>query len=404
MNRKTNSERNSNPNKRKPEKGRKKRYWIVLAWVCGLTALLNLLACVQPFCDLYKQTVYGVISDGLGMLTGWFPVALGELLMYFGALAALAGAVILILYPFLCGRGRSARFRRFAVGYGKAFLMAAAVLLFLYTLNWVIPFRSSILKVNGATTRGYTVAEVGAVRDYILNMLNASALAVERDGDGKVIYDRQQMQEAVFLSMKGLSGEYPILAGYYPPIKAALCSDFLEWMGIGGYTYPYTMEITWNEYCHDLYFPFLLAHESSHHQGYYQENEANFIAFLACISSEDPLIRYAGYNEIYYYINRAYYSTLVDIFGVEGAKAEWAKHPRVSDLVLKDRRDAQEASQEKYEADSHPAQKLSETASQVADVGWTVQGDILQENSYDGVVKMVLEYFFAFFLEQGVIY
>lgn len=369
----------------------KKLYWRIILVLVAATAVLNLLACIPAFCDLYKRTVYGVIADVLGILTGWIPVALGELLMYFGTLAVLGGAIVLILLPFFAVR-KKASFLKFAVIYGKAFLMATAVMLFIYTLNWMIPFRGSILTVTNAVERGYTLEEVGKARDHIVNMLNACALEVMRDEKGKVIYDHGKMDVAVFRSMKNLSGEYGLLSGYYPPMKTALCSDFLEWMGIGGYTYPYTMEITWNEYCHDLYYPFLLAHEASHHQGYYQENEANYVAFLACISSDDPLIRYAGYNEIYYYVNRAYAETAVELLGPEGAKADRADRPAVSELVLQDRRDANEASQKKYETTSHPAQNLSTTAAEVADMGWTVQGDILQENSYDGVVKMVLQY------------
>ncbi len=428
-----------------------------MAGLLAITAVLNLLACIRPFCDLYKRTVYGLISDALGVLTGWFPVALGELLMYLGAVMVLVGVLLLPAYLVLVSRcsavramradfpkaegfkrtgkyagsrkaeefeetgkhagsrkaeefeetgkyagsrkaegsGQAGKALRHVVAYWKLLLFAAAVLLFIYTLNWVIPFRGSILKVPGAVERGYTLEEVGAVRDHIVNMLNAGALEVERDENGKVIYDRREMTEAVFRAMRELSGEYVLLSGYYPPMKTALCSDFLEWMDIGGYTYPYTMEITWNEYCHDLYYPFLLAHESSHHQGYYQENEANFIAFLACTTSEDPLLRYAGYNEIYYYLSNAYVETAYDILGKEGAKEDLKARPQVSELVRQDRRDAQNASQEKYEAANHPAQSLATTAADVADVGWSVQGDILQENSYDGVVKMVLQYYDA---------
>lgn len=365
-------------------------YWRILLVLLGLTAVLNLLGCSRGFCDWYKLTVYGWISDLLGMLTGWMPFVLGELLGYAGALAVLFGMVLLVLLPFLCKR---TGFRKFTVGFGKGLLMTVVVILFVYTLNWILPFRGTILKVKGATERGYHVLEVQNVRNYIVNQLNACAEEVLRDENGSVVYDREEMAQAVFTAMKAQAAEYPLLSGYYPPMKGALCSDFLEWMNIGGYTYPYTMEITWNYYCNDLYYPFLLAHEASHHQGYYQENEANFIAFLACTQSEDPLIRYAGYNEIYYYLNNAYAEALYGVMDRDSVVAMYQEQPQVSDLVQKDRQEAREASRKRYEAASHPAQKLEKVSAQVADKGWSVQGDILQENSYDGVVKMVLQYF-----------
>lgn len=374
----------------KMKKKMQKGYWKVLGGMGLIILFLNLLACMGPFCDLYKRTIYGIISDGLGILTGWIPVALGEILMYFGAVAVVVLLLLTILLVFL---HKKTGFRRFYGVYAKTVLFLGVSVLLLYTLNWVIPFRGSLLQVIGAKERGYTLEEVGRVRDHIVNMLNSCALEVARDAQGNVLYDREQMNRAVFTAMREQAKDYPLLSGYYPPMKAALCSDFLEWMAIGGYTYPYTMEITWNQYCHDLYYPFLLAHESSHHQGYYQENEANFLAFLSCINSDDPLIRYAGYNEIYYYVENAYEETACDILGVEGARADLKARPRVSEQVRQDRRHANEVSQEKYDSHDHPAQNLAPTAAEVADVGWSVQGDILQENSYDGVVKMVLQYY-----------
>ncbi|MBR3509012.1 MAG: DUF3810 domain-containing protein [Lachnospiraceae bacterium] len=365
-------------------------YWRILWVFLALTVVLNLLGCSKGFCDGYKLTVYGWISDGLGMVTGLFPFVLGEILGFAGALAVLVGMVFMVLLPFLRKR---AGFRKFASGFGKGLLMGMVLILFVYTLNWILPFRGTILKVKGSTERGYTVLEVQNVRNYIVNQLNACAKEVLRDENGSVIYDRERMTQAVFTAMQAQSGDYPLLSGYYPPMKGASFSDFLEWMNIGGYTYPYTMEITWNIYCNDLYYPFLLAHESSHHQGYYQENEANFIAFLACTQSEDPLIRYAGYNEIYYYLNNAYAEALYSVMDRETVIATYKEQPQVSARVQKDRQEAREASRKRYEAVSHPAQKLETVSAQVADKGWSMQGDILQENSYDGVVKMVLQYF-----------
>ena len=49
-----------------------------------------------------------------------------------------------------------------------------------------------------------------------------------------------------------------------------------------------------------------------------------------------------------------------------------------------------------YEADSHPIDempKVETVIEEVSDTGWEVQGDILKENSYDGVTLLWLQYF-----------
>ncbi len=373
-------------NERKKPGGFQKAAVVLLA----LILVLNILACFKGFCNFYKSTFYPGIADFWGRILGVLPVAAGELLMYLGALLLSLALVFSILLLFLRKRRG---YRRFAVNYLKAVLLTAESVLLIYTLNWVIPFRSDILEAGDGTERDYTLEEVRNVRNDIVLRLNECAEAVERDESGRVIY--YDVDNAVFQAMQDLQETYPLLGGYYPPMKGALCSDFLEWMDIGGYTYPYTMEVTYNVYVTDLYYPFLLAHESSHHKGYYQENEANFIAFLACTGSEDPLVRYAGYNEIYYYINDAYYETLYAMKDAAAAEEELRQQPQISEKVYKDRMDARKVSEQKYEAVSHPAQDFAPAAADVAEVGWSVQGEVLQGNSYDGVVKMLLQYYDA---------
>lgn len=373
------------------DKGRKITGFVRAAVLLLLLLLgFNIAGCFKTFCNFYKAHFYPVIADFWGRILGIFPLPLGELLMYLGALLLLLALALSFLLLFL---RRREGYRRFTVIYLKTVLLTAESVLLIYTLNWVIPFRSDLLEVDGGVERNYTLEEIRNVRNEIVLRLNECARVVERDESGRVIY--YDVDQAVFQAMKDLRGVYPLLDGYYPPMKGALCSDFLEWMNIGGYTYPYTMEVTYNVYVTDLYYPFLLAHESSHHKGFYQENEANFIAFLACTGSEDPLVRYAGYNEIYYYINDAYYETLYATKDAADADAEWDRQPQISKQVYRDRRDSWEISEQKYEAVSHPAQDFAPVAADVADVGWSVQGEVLQENSYDGVVKMLLEYYDA---------
>ncbi|MFQ8979614.1 MAG: DUF3810 family protein [Waltera sp.] len=41
--------------------------------------------------------------------------------------------------------------------------------------------------------------------------------------------------------------------------------------------------------------PATMCHELAHIRGYIYEDEANFIAFLACVESDDSTFQYAGY-------------------------------------------------------------------------------------------------------------
>ena len=56
--------------------------------------------------------------------------------------------------------------------------------------------------------------------------------------------------------------------------------------------------------------PSTLCHELAHLKGYIREDEANFIGYLACVSSEDPFFQYAGYLSVLNYLNNDLYKAM----------------------------------------------------------------------------------------------
>ncbi|MBR4759786.1 MAG: DUF3810 family protein [Lachnospiraceae bacterium] len=360
-------------------------------YVLIITLILNLLGFLQFFCDLYSKTVYGYLADAFGFLWSKVPLPMGEILMYLGALLLVLLVVFSLLFIFLQKRKG---YVTFATTYIKCIICITATVLLLYTLNWSLPLRGSVLGEGKVTEREYTLAEYEILRNFITQNMNEAVHEVERDADGNIVLlDRKEAQEKIVASMKALAAEYPRLKGYYPPMKEALCSDVLDWMDIGGYTYPYTLEVTCNKYINDLYYPALFAHESSHHQGFYRESEANFIEFLACVKSDDPRIRLAGYLYTYNYVDNAYQSKLMEAYNTDDAIARYDSQIKVDPQVGIDQAYARKLAIANYEKDEHPLEQYSETAEKVADKGWSTQERILQEDNYDGVVPLLLHYF-----------
>ena len=403
---------------------RKKKYWKILLILLLLSAAGNLAGCIPKFCDWYTDHIYCLIEGGISRLTAPVPVAVGELLMYLGVLLVLLAVLFLILLLFL--RKRQG-FRRFCRGYYKTVLMTLICVLFVYTFFWVIPFRGTVLGKGERNQRTeFTFEEVRALTVYAVNGINAAAEEIEIAEDGKVTFPAiAENQPKIAAAMQALSGEYPRLNGYYPPVKTALCSDILERMGIGGYNYIYTMEPMRNKYLAPIFQPVLDAHELSHHKGYYKENEANFLSQLALSQSDDPYLRFSGFYDMFNYMNDSYldaqdalltemeaqgmlnlpefrenmtkeefmataqerYRILVEICGEEPGISERAG--RILDSAFQIEREI-------YQADSHPIDEMpavQEVIQETADTGWKTQGAVLQENSYDGVTLLLLQYF-----------
>jgi hypothetical protein len=91
-------------------------------------------------------------------------------------------------------------------------------------------------------------------------------------------------------------------------------------MGITGIFSPFTGEANINIEYPDYSLPFTAAHEFAHQRGIAREDEANFIAHLVCVSSEDEFVRYSGYLYLYEYLASALYSADKELYS-ELAKA-----------------------------------------------------------------------------------
>lgn len=357
---------------------KKKRPFLLTAVILTVLILVfNLAGMNRSFCDFYTDNIYHFIADGLGFITAPIPFPLGETLMYAGAVTVIVFVLSLILLIFF---HRKKGYRRFVFHYARFFVMTALVVVTLYTFNWTVPVRGTLLGQNATLDVEFTPEEMTALRNYIVEQLNRTAEEVERDESGSIIFpDQRELNESAARGLQSLSDEFPRLAGYYPPIKDAICSDVLDWMKIGGYTYPFTMETTQNKFCIRLYLPVLYAHESLHHKGYYKESEAVFLSYIGCISSDSPIVRYSGWLWMYMDVN---------------AKMPVAEDaPMPSALVQRDLKEDYADEAARYAAESHPLECFKPEAKKAGKKGWKTQGKFIKKYDYSGGVNLILQYY-----------
>lgn len=82
---------------------------------------------------------------------------------------------------------------------------------------------------------------------------------------------------------------------------------FMRRMGILGIYFPFTGESYIDPTLHPLEQPFTVAHEMAHSYGVTNEGEANFIAWVICGNSNDPLLKYSAQLRLLMYQIRDYY-------------------------------------------------------------------------------------------------
>jgi hypothetical protein len=74
-----------------------------------------------------------------------------------------------------------------------------------------------------------------------------------------------------------------------------------NYLGFQGYYNPFSGEGQVNTTIPRFLEPFVTTHEIAHQLGYARENEANFVAFLACRSFPSPGFRYSLYFDMFNY-------------------------------------------------------------------------------------------------------
>ena len=77
-------------------------------------------------------------------------------------------------------------------------------------------------------------------------------------------------------------------------LKTPLLGRLFSWVGITGIFVPFTGEPCLNPTLPVVDLLFAAAHELAHARGVAREDEANFLAWMACVEHPDPLVRYAG--------------------------------------------------------------------------------------------------------------
>lgn len=153
-------------------------------------------------------------------------------------------------------------------------------------------------------------AEIGVAADALAETENpdGEATGTAEDIDayaaangGFAAYAHQAVR-----AMEKLAQTYDVLARpLYSPPKPVLFSELMSYADIAGMYFPFTVESNINADAPFFTLPATMAHELAHQCGFMREDEANFIAYLACKDNADPLVRYSGLSLAYDYASAA---------------------------------------------------------------------------------------------------
>ena len=103
-------------------------------------------------------------------------------------------------------------------------------------------------------------------------------------------------------AFKAYTNKNDYISSFYSYPKPIVFSELFTYTHVSGvYTF-ITGEANINVNYPDFILPYTMAHEMSHQRGIAREDEANFVAFLVCMESNDHYIRYSGYSNMLRYV------------------------------------------------------------------------------------------------------
>lgn len=289
-----------------------RRFVFSIISACLSLALLLTAQSNSAFSNWYSDYIYKVLVSTYGRLTGLLPFSLAELLLYL-LTAALLAALICLLIKTIRQKSGLREWKNF----GLNLLTAAAILFLLYTLCCGINYgRTSFSETAGLKDVAYTTEDLAAVCRILADKTNELSEQMTRADDGTAVMG-DAIEEQAQKAMEHLGTLYPELAGYYPRPKGLTVPALLSVQNLSGIYSPFTIEANYNSAMTEYNLPFTACHELSHLRGFMQEEEANFIGWLACINSEEAAFQYSGYlmgwlyasNQLYELDYEAYRAT-----------------------------------------------------------------------------------------------
>lgn len=287
------------------KKGFKKLSFVLLI---PLGLLLGYFATLSPELveKLYSTGIYKIIATPLNLISGIFPFSLGEML--------LIGLIILLivkLIKFIIRMFKTPKqFKQLLLDLVLNILVLVSVLYFSFVVMWGINYqRLPFSQIAGLNVQPAKTSELADVFENLSDKANELRKYVNENEQGVMILPSGK-QDALKRAYKGYENAakiYPEFKGIYARPKGVLLSEVMSYLNIEGIYSTYTGEANVNTSINDASFPFTACHEMAHQRGFSREDEANYIAYIACKNHPDKDFQYSGMLSALIYTGNALY-------------------------------------------------------------------------------------------------
>lgn len=281
-------------------KNKGKFIWIAL----GMMAILvRILLGLSPELTekLYSRGIFVGIRVLLDYTLGWFPIPFVQILLVsiFGYFIYKIRGLINSHESFLTN------LKRVVLGI-TSFIFG---LIFLFLLLWGYNYgRLPLEHSMKLTPTPLTLEEIKSEIKLNTEEFSMARMAIPNISDSAIdqSFLPLDLENEVRDDLEKLLKEL----GY--PVAGTVRGRLLKPKGIllrfstAGVYFPWTGESNIDAGLHPIQIPFTLSHEFAHGYGFTDEGTCNFLAYLACIKSDNPFFRYSGHLSYWRYLASSY--------------------------------------------------------------------------------------------------
>ncbi len=237
----------------------------------------------------------------LSQLSGRLPFSLAELLIAL----AVVGLTVYLLYQlvaFFRKKGFWLRLYRTLTS-----LLALGLVVYAgFCLLWgVYYYGDDFMAQSGLKNEPVSVEQLQRTTAYFARLANETCDLVARDENGVYAGDRAAILDRSPTLYAATEAQFPCLAGPAVRAKGILCSRVMSYVDFTGFFFPFTAEANVNLDFPPALLPSTTAHELAHQRGVAKEQEANFVAVLACLNDGDPDFVYSAALLAYTHLGNA---------------------------------------------------------------------------------------------------
>ncbi len=246
----------------------------------------------------YSTRFYEQLSSVFRAATGWLPFSIGDIL-YVAAVTYIIYRVIKKVGGFR--RGSREFTWRGTMRRSVSYINTLLLFYIFFNLVWGLNYnRSTVADKIGLDIRPYSFAELEEVSCVLIDKVN-----YYRERLPATYPDDRQLFKKVSGAYRIAEMKYPFMKLGHPSSKPSLFTVIGSYAGFTGYYNPFTGEAQVCTSYPKFLLPYTACHEVAHQLGFAKENEANFVGYLAAANSNDPLLQYSVYLDLFIYANRS---------------------------------------------------------------------------------------------------